>query len=152
MGLNSFLLNYLRKLSPEKVKELCEAATNSFINSDDWFSRHEYEEVSEYITATDGQEYTSDGRIVFSGQSKKWALNKDVHDKKIKQELTQKANAKFTIIEADKDEWLSIFTCTRCGEPMQSEKVCPSCGIGKLGYKYRYSCVCGVEFISKVKI
>lgn len=152
MTTESFLLNYLRRIPPDRVKSLCDEACSSSVNADEWFAKHEYVEVTESFTAQDGQEYTTDGRIVFSGDKKKWALREDVHAKNVKQELERKINSKITALDDDKEEWLSVFTCTRCGEQMQSEKVCSSCGIGKLGYAYKYSCACGVEFISKVKI
>lgn len=49
-------------------------------------------------------------------------------------------------------ETLSGALCPRCQENMQETKVCPSCAAGKAGYKYSYSCVCGVDFLSREKI
>jgi hypothetical protein len=47
-------------------------------------------------------------------------------------------------------ESLSQMICQKCGDALQHTTVCPKCAAGKLGYRHRYTCVCGgTDFISR---
>lgn len=47
-------------------------------------------------------------------------------------------------------ESLSRMICPECGDSLQHTAVCPKCAAGKLGYRHRYTCVCGgVDLVSK---
>lgn len=49
-------------------------------------------------------------------------------------------------------EELAKATCPRCGDSLEYSAVCPACAAGKAGYPHRYSCVCGVSFVTQEKL
>jgi len=60
----------------------------------------------------------------------------------------------FTYLEKEVagTEKLSDYVCPKCGESIEYSLVCPSCAVGRAGYIHRYSCVCGVTFVTKEKL
>lgn len=44
------------------------------------------------------------------------------------------------------------ISCPKCGDAMQEHSICPACKAGKSGLKFKYSCPCGVQFMSEVKL
>lgn len=101
-----------------------------------------------------------DGREVFAMWGKRWALRPEVHAERMAQALEQ-ARERDALIAAQKPntaetksvagtDAISALVCPKCGDSLQHTRVCPACAAGKLGYKHRYTCVCGgVDLVSK---
>lgn len=95
---------------------------------------------------------TPDGREVVHAHGTSWALRSDVHTKRMAAAFEA---AKVAQTESDTksvvgSESLSMMVCPKCGDAIQHSAVCPACAAGKLGYRHRYTCVCGrVDLISK---
>ena len=97
---------------------------------------------------------TADGREVLMVEGVPMALRPEVHAERLERafEAAKKARA-----ERESDtksivgtEALSQMVCPKCGDSLQHTAVCPKCAAGKLGYRHRYTCVCGgVDLISK---
>lgn len=111
----------------------------------------------EVVYAPYAQRFLSDGRAVVLVLGQMWALRKDIHAARIAEALAQAQQ-----LEADKravepetksvvgTETLSVLSCPKCGDTLQHTAVCPKCAAGKLGYRHRYTCVCGaIEIISQ---
>lgn len=49
-------------------------------------------------------------------------------------------------------EGVSSLVCPRCGDSIEHSDLCPACKPYTLGYRYKYSCVCGVNFITTEKL
>lgn len=45
-------------------------------------------------------------------------------------------------------ETLSSLACPKCGDLLEHSAVCGACDAGRAGYRHRYSCVCGVSFVT----
>ena len=56
-----------------------------------------------------------------------------------------------TKVLADTESKAGI-SCPKCGDAMQEHSICPACKAGKSGLKFKYSCPCGVQFMSEVKL
>lgn len=46
-------------------------------------------------------------------------------------------------------ESLAAIQCPKCADAMLKTKVCPACSAGRIGYKFKYACPCGFEFVTK---
>lgn len=108
----------------------------------------------ERVVVEDGAVVTLDGRPVFWFGHDPWAPTMEAHTQRL-QALFERKKVK----QADKNsetksvvgtETLSEILCPKCGDALQHTAVCPSCAAGKIGYRHRYSCVCGgTDLISK---
>lgn len=100
-----------------------------------------------------------DGREVLDVGGQAIALRLDVHveRRRLALELAQKREVERREREKDPEtksvvgtETLSAIVCPRCGDALQHAAVCPKCAAGKLGYRHRYTCVCGgADLVSK---
>jgi rubrerythrin len=107
----------------------------------------EYEEVED-----NGDAITADGREIVRVQGGAYALRPDVHVERLAVafEAAKKAHPEPETKSVVGTESLSAMACPKCGDALQHTSVCPSCAAGKLGYRHRYTCVCGgVDLISK---
>jgi rubrerythrin len=98
---------------------------------------------------------TTDGREVVHIGVHAYALRPEVHAARVVQafEAAKKAQPEPETKSVVGTESLSTMTCPKCGDTLQHTAVCPSCAAGKLGYRHRYTCVCGgVDLISKDKL
>lgn len=106
----------------------------------------------EPVVAAKGDLLTADGRVVFWVRGKAFALTKDRHEERLAVSL---AASRPTKPEPETKsvagtEALSSMVCPKCGDSLQHTTVCPKCAAGKLGYRHRYTCVCGgVDLVSK---
>jgi hypothetical protein len=109
-----------------------------------------FEEVSAPTDAL----LTVDGREVLQVHGKKWALSPSAHTKRLEVEFSK--HSKDQTLETKSvlgTESLSAMVCPKCGDSLQHTSVCPKCPAGKLGYRHRYTCVCGgVDLVSKDKL
>ena len=146
------LLSYLDKLPIDQVRSAwiarirVEHSRMSAVES--WL----IESGMERVDATGHN--TEDGREVLHVRGVAYALRKDVHAERIALafEDAKKAQPKpeSEIKSVVGTEALSVMICPKCGDTLQHSGVCPSCAAGRLGYRHRYSCVCGgVDLISK---
>lgn len=108
---------------------------------------HGYEETTEPGLLT------ADGREVIEEWGKRWALRPDVHAERLAaamdaaQRAGQPEPGTKSVLGT---ESLSNMVCPKCGDSVQHSAVCPKCAAGQLGYRHRYSCVCGgVDLVSK---
>ena len=97
---------------------------------------------------------TSDGRIVVSANGKNWVLGKAaLADRLARRFSGNQERTEASIKDVAGTEALSVMVCPKCGDGLQHTAVCPKCAAGQLGYRHRYTCVCGgVDFISKDKL
>lgn len=113
-----------------------------------WLSENGFEEVPANV----GDILTQDGREIVSVAGKQYALRPEIHTKRLLEAFEAAKNARN---EAETKsvvgtESMSVMICPKCGDALQHARVCPSCASGKLGYRHRYTCVCGgVDLISK---
>lgn len=49
-------------------------------------------------------------------------------------------------------EALASTPCPKCADAMLKSKVCPACSAGRIGYRFKYACPCGFEFVTKDEI
>lgn len=92
-----------------------------------------------------------DGRFTIAILNKKYALTPDVF-KQRKEEAILQAQLNLPTKSVNGSERLAARSCPGCGESLQQTSLCPSCAAGKIGYKYRYLCVCGVDFVTKERL
>lgn len=115
-----------------------------------WLVASGYEEVS----VQTGKRMTEDGREILRAHGTTWALNKEEWEKRknatIDAEI-ERMKAIETKIVAGTEE-LSGIVCPKCKDSLQYSHICPNCAAGKAGFKHMYSCVCGVELVSKEKL
>lgn len=96
-----------------------------------------------------------DGRVAVAVGGRSWALRPEVHANQLAQAFDA---AKQALQESETKsvvgtESLSAMTCPKCGDSLQHTIVCPKCSAGKLGYRHRYTCVCGgVDMVSKERL
>jgi hypothetical protein len=106
----------------------------------------------EACAADRGLAVSHDGREVLWVGDVAYALRPDIHTSRLEQAL---ADAKGQREDGETKsvvgtELLSAMVCPKCGDMLQHTAVCPACAAGKLGYRHRYTCVCGgVDFVSK---
>lgn len=108
----------------------------------------------ERVTAEDGTVVTPDGRPVFWFGHDPWAPTMEAHTQRLqalfKRKKAQPSDKNGETKSVVGTESLSAMVCPKCGDALQHTAVCPKCAAGKLGYRHRYSCVCGgVDLISK---
>lgn len=95
---------------------------------------------------------TPDGREIISVHGHAYALRPDVHAERLAQafEAAKKQQSEPETQSVVGTESLSSMACPKCGDSLQHTAVCPKCTAGKLGYRHRYTCVCGgVDMVSK---
>lgn len=100
---------------------------------------------------------TNDGREVVRIHDTAYALRPEVHAERLstafdagrqRQAGAQPKEAETKSVVGT--ESLSSMVCPKCGDALQHTAVCPKCAAGRLGYRHRYTCVCGgVDLISK---
>lgn len=110
-----------------------------------------------YEEIFDDGDITPDGREIVPLYGKRWALRKDVYEKRF-----EEASSPNVVVPDEKTaetksvagtDGPSIVLCPKCGDMLQYSTICPACSAGRAGYRHRYSCVNGcVDFASKVKI
>lgn len=108
----------------------------------------------ETVDADHGALLTNDGREIVWSQGKAWALRPEVHAERLAAAFEAAKKARQEPDPETKSvvgtESLSTMVCPKCGDSLQHTAVCPKCAAGKLGYRHRYTCVCGrVDLISK---
>ena len=95
---------------------------------------------------------TVDGREVVRVSSEAWALRPDIHAERLAAafDAAKKRQPEPETKSVVGTEALSAMACPKCGDSLQHTAVCPNCAAGKLGYRHRYTCVCGgVDLISR---
>jgi rubrerythrin len=108
----------------------------------------------EAVACSEEIDFLPDGRSVVRGFGQAWALLPALHAEKIKAglEAAKKVSRPGTKSVLG-TESLSAMVCPKCGDALQHAAVCPKCAAGKLGYRHRYTCVCGgADLISKDKL
>lgn len=98
---------------------------------------------------------TADGREVLMVEGVAMALRPEVHAERLAAafEAAKVAQPESDTKSVIGTELMSQMTCPKCGDALQHTAVCPKCAAGKLGYRHRYTCVCGgVDMISKEAI
>lgn len=118
-----------------------------------YFTSEGFDEVNVSETA----HVTQDGIQVIRAFGRTWAMKPEIHKRKLAEAFETAQKQKQEEKEEPRDiggsEILSVFACPKCGDLLQRTNVCPKCSIGRLGYKYKYTCACGkTEFISKEKL
>jgi len=106
----------------------------------------------EEVPANVGDILTQDGREIVSVDGKQYALRPEIHTKRLIEAFESAKNARNETETKSVvgTESLSTMTCPKCGDSLQHTSVCPKCAAGKLGYRHRYTCVCGgVDLVSK---
>lgn len=103
-------------------------------------------------------EFTADGRKIIRAYGDTWVLPPEVHKQRVEAALMDERRREVAQSEpvtksVSGTETMSTMVCTKCGDALQYTTVCPKCAAGKLGYRHRYTCVCGgVDLISKDKL
>lgn len=117
-----------------------------------WMEEQGFEAVNVDASAV----ITEDGREVAHAFGRSWALRPEVHAERLSRAFEEKALPKEAQPETRSvvgTESLSAMACPKCGDALQHTSVCPSCAAGKIGYRHRYTCVCGgVDLISKDRL
>ena len=109
----------------------------------------------ERVTAEPGQLMTHDGREVLWVDGVAFAIRLADHIARLRADMDEAIAAETARRAAETKsvvgtESLSAMVCPKCGDSLQHTAVCPKCAAGKLGYRHRYTCVCGgVDLISK---
>jgi rubrerythrin len=112
----------------------------------------------ELVSVNTDKHVAPDGREIVWIDSSAWALRPEIHAERLNQriaEAQEREAAKRAAQAAETNsvagtESLSALTCPKCGDSLQHTRVCPSCPAGKIGYRHRYTCVCGgVDLVSK---
>ncbi len=101
--------------------------------------------------------FLPDGRRVFTLEGRRLVMTQEAHAAAVRSALSAAQAEKLqepTHPQKTKSvvgtESLSTMTCPKCGDALQHTAVCPKCAAGKIGYRHRYTCVCGgVDLISK---
>lgn len=110
----------------------------------------------DYETVDDtGAAITTDGREIMRVNGRAYALRQEVHAERLALafEAAKKVQSDAETKSVIGTESLSSMVCPKCGDALQHTAVCPKCAAGKLGYRHRYTCVCGgVDLISKDKL
>jgi rubrerythrin len=97
---------------------------------------------------------THDGREIVVVDNKRWVLRPEIHFERRAADFEVAKNSKSQPHQEIKSivgtEALSAMVCPKCGDTLQHTAVCPKCAAGKIGYRHRYTCVCGgVDLVSK---
>lgn len=115
-----------------------------------WLASQGYEEVD----VAEGRRMTDDGREILHAHGTKWALNSDEWERRkdtaINDEVARMKMIETKIVAGTEE--LSGIVCPKCKDSLQYSHICPNCAAGKAGFKHMYSCVCGVELVSKEKL
>lgn len=144
----SRLVNALSQMSESEMRSLMYDAVHHRDAILDRVMAAGYEQV----TVDDESVVTGDGRRVVEIVGCKVALRPEVHTERlsIAFEAAKQASPQAETKSVVGTESLSALTCPKCGDALQHTSVCPKCAAGKLGYRHRYTCVCGgADLISK---
>lgn len=98
---------------------------------------------------------TDDGREVLWVGGAPYALPAGLHKERLAAAFAaeKKRQSESDTKSVIGTESLSVMVCPKCGDTLQHTAVCPKCAAGKLGYRHRYTCVCGVvDLVSKEKL
>lgn len=114
-----------------------------------------------YEITSDHGPITTDGREIIEAYGCRWALNVEQHSLALAERIAhatphppanQQEKPKDTKSVAG-TESLSNMVCPKCGDALQHSIICSKCPAGKIGYRHRYTCVCGgVDMVSKDKL
>lgn len=118
------------------------------VTAKSWLKSNGYESV----TVDDDVRFLPDGRKVVRVHGTAYALRPEIHANRLAAafEAAKSARPETETKSVVGTESLSAMTCPKCGDSLQHSTVCTSCAAGKLGYRHRYTCVCGgVDLISK---
>lgn len=125
----------------------CKTEDERVSEAKDWLLGNGYEIVSVH----DGRRMTQDGREILHAHGEKWALTMEAWEKR-KDDAIGKEVARIKMTETKSvagTEELSGIVCPKCKDSLQYSRICPNCAAGKAGFRHMYSCVCGVEIVSK---
>ena len=118
---------------------------------DNWLVEHGYEEV---FDAGEKMLY-SDGREVVRSNRRTFVLNADEWKRRRELSFQLASNKSIDIPVEDKRgtvEALAESVC-QCGGSINIASVCKACELGKLGYRFRYTCdSCDLDIVSKKEI
>lgn len=107
----------------------------------------------EVVDVREGSPITPDGREVIWVAGAAWALTLANHTTQLEAAFAQIKNQEEAAKSVLGTESMSIMICPKCGDTLQHTEVCSKCAAGKLGYRHRYTCVCGgVDMVSKEAI
>lgn len=99
---------------------------------------------------------TDDGRQVLRVGNKAFALRPEIHAQRLAEAFAAEQAEQVPTSDTKSvvgTESLSAMMCSKCGDALQHTSVCPSCAAGKLGYRHRYTCVCGgADLVSKDRL
>lgn len=146
-------INFLRGLDGDALQRLL-AAIGSDNHESEWLISRGYIETDVVGQDFNGREYLPDGRAVLAVGGKRWVLHPSVHAERVARSLDAARIAQAESKQETKSvvgtESLSQMVCPKCGDALQHTAVCPKCAAGQLGYRHRYTCVCGgVDLVSK---
>lgn len=118
---------------------------------DAWLIAHGYEEVfdaGDKLLYHDGREVVRSNRRTFVLNAEEWTRRRELS--------LQLASNLNTATSADSRsstvETLAESVC-KCGGSINIASVCKACELGKLGYKFRYTCdSCDLDIVSKKEI
>lgn len=95
---------------------------------------------------------TADGRKVLRFNDRQYALRPEVHGERLAAafESAKKQRSEPNTKSVVGTESLSNLVCPKCGDALLHTAICPKCPAGQLGYRHRYTCVCGgADLVSK---
>jgi hypothetical protein len=97
---------------------------------------------------------TTDGRELMWVDGRAYALKLEIHNQRREEafEAARQQNEEAETRSILGSEQLAAIVCPKCKEAVEYSVVCGKCAAGKAGYRHRYTCVCGVDFISKDRL
>lgn len=108
----------------------------------------------EEVTDIHDEYLTTDGRELMWVEGKAYALKLEIHNQRREEAFAEAArqNDEVETKSILGSEQLAAIVCPKCKEAVEYSTVCCKCAAGKAGYRHRYTCVCGVDFISKDRL
>lgn len=108
----------------------------------------------EEVTNLHDEYLTTDGRELMWVEGKAYALKLEIHNQRREEALAEAArqNEEAETRSILGSEQLAAIVCPKCKEAVEYSTICGKCAAGKAGYRHRYTCVCGVDFISKDRL
>ena len=108
----------------------------------------------EEVTDIHDEYLTTDGRELMWVENKAYALKSEIHNQRREEAFAEAArqNEEVETKSILGSEQLAAIVCPKCKEPVEYSTICGKCAAGKAGYRHRYTCVCGVDFISKDRL
>lgn len=149
------IISRLRGLSNDDVREIVRAWAISSVRKSKSLRDAIVADGFEPVDVSVGAQYIGDGdelRPVIWVRDSAYALPAEEHRRRRDEAIRAAENVagpQETRSVAG-SESMAPMSCPKCGDSLQHTKVCPACAAGKLGYRHRYTCVCGgVDLISK---